>query len=86
MTDLFAQLKNDILGGASAAYDTLKEIEAKLGSDDTALANLLAAVGNRVSFADQQNLTTAQKLQACQNIGIGNPEVDLVAVFNTAML
>ncbi|MTD33670.1 hypothetical protein [Paludibacterium denitrificans] len=84
MTDLLAQLKSDILGGASAAYDTLKEIETKLGSDDTALANLLSAVGNRVSFADAQSLTAAQQLQACQNIGIGDPTVDLVAAYNAA--
>lgn len=84
ITDLLAKLKSDILGGASAAYDTLKEIETKLGSDDTALANLLTAVGNRVSFSDVQTLTAAQQLQACQNIGVGDPTVDLVAAYNAA--
>lgn len=84
VTDLLAQLKEDILGGSSVAYDTLKEIEAKLGGDDTALANLLSAVGNRVSFADVQTLTAAQQLQACQNIGVGDPTIDLVAIYNAA--
>lgn len=77
-------LKNQILGGASSAYDTLQEIEAKLGSDDTALANLLSAVGNRLSFADAQSLTAAQQLQACTNLGIGDPSTDFVAVYNAA--
>jgi len=81
---LLTTLKNQILGGASSAYDTLQEIEAKLGSDDTALANLLTAVGNRLSFADPQSLTTAQQLQACTNLGIGDPSTDFVAVYNAA--
>jgi hypothetical protein len=72
------------LGGASAAYDTLQEIEAKLGSDDTALANLLTAVGNRVSFADAQSLTAAQQLQACTNLGLGDPTTDFAAAYTAA--
>lgn len=84
ITTLLADLKNQILGGASAAYDTLQEIEAKLGSDDTALANLLAAVGNRLSFADAQSLTAAQQLQACTNLGIGDPTTDFAAAYAAA--
>ncbi|WP_199052428.1 hypothetical protein [Aquitalea sp. ASV15] len=84
ITGLLADLKNQILGGASAAYDTLQEIEAKLGSDDTALANLLTAVGNRISFADAQSLTAAQQLQACTNLGIGDPTTDFVAAYTAA--
>ncbi len=34
--DLLASLKAEILGGASAAYDTLVEIQAELQGDDTA--------------------------------------------------
>jgi len=84
ITTLLAELKNQILGGASAAYDTLQEIEAKLGSDDTALANLLTAVGNRISFADAQSLTAAQQLQACTNLGIGDPTTDFLAAYTVA--
>ncbi|MBA4707784.1 hypothetical protein [Aquitalea aquatica] len=84
ITTLMADLKNQILGGASSAYDTLLEIEAKLGSDDTALANLLIAVGNRLSFTDAQSLTAAQQLQACTNLGIGDPTTDFLAAYTAA--
>lgn len=81
---LLANLKTDILGGASSAYDTLKEIEQKLGSDDTAINNLLTAVANRVSYADAQTLTAAQQLQACSNIGVGDPTTDFAAAYTAA--
>lgn len=81
---LLAALKTDLLGGASAAYDTLKEIEQKLGSEDTAISNLLTAVANRVSYADAQTLTAAQQLQACSNIGVGDPTTDFAAAYTTA--
>lgn len=81
---LLVSLKTDILGGASAAYDTLKEIEQKVGSEDTAINNLLTAVANRISFADAQTLTAAQQLQACTNLGVGDPATDFAAVYTTA--
>ncbi len=84
ITDKLATLKTEILGGASSAYDTLLEIEQKLGADDNALANLLTAVGNRIAFDQAQTLTTAQKLQACTNLGIGDPETDFAAAYTTA--
>jgi len=37
-----------------------------------------------VRFDAAQTLTVAQQLTACTNIGIGNPAVDLVAVYTTA--
>ena len=79
-----SSVKNDILGGASAAYDTLIELENLLKADATLTSNLATAVNNRVRFDAVQTLTVAQKLQACQNIGVGNPDADFVAVFNTA--
>lgn len=80
-----AQVKSDIVAGAPAAYDTLVEIANKLTSDDTALNGLLTAVGNRVSYADAQALTSAQQAQACANMGVGDPATDFVAAFNTAL-
>lgn len=84
IVSLLASLKSDLLGGASAAYDTLKEIEQKLGSEDTAINNLLTAVANRVSFADAQTLTAAQQLQACTNLGVGDPATDFAAAYTSA--
>lgn len=78
------QVRTDILNGAPAAYDTLLEISSKLASDDSAIAGLLSAVGNRVSYADAQTLTIAQKAQACANIGVGDPETDLLSVYVSA--
>jgi len=79
-----AAVKSDILGGASAAFDTLKELQDLITGDESIVSALITKVGEKVSFAEAQALTTAQKLQACTNIGIGNPEVDLVAAYNAA--
>lgn len=76
---LIATAVSGVLGGASSAYDTLLEIQNELIGDDTAIANLLTAVGNRVAFDAVQTLTTAQKLTACTNIGVGNSDRDFVA-------
>jgi hypothetical protein len=76
---------NTILGGASAAYDTLLEIQNLLGTQDSSLTNLLTAVGNRIRFDAAQTLTAEQKTQACANLGIGEPDTDFVAVYNAAL-
>jgi hypothetical protein len=88
---LLNDLKQDLLGGVPAeAYDTLKEIADYIEADETAMSGLITAVGNKVSFAAAQDLTSAQKLQARENIDaygsveIGNPDTDLVAIYNTA--
>ena len=75
---------NSLLNGAGPAYDTLKELQDLLVADEGLVTALTTAVGNKVSFSEVQTLTTPQKLQACQNIGIGDPESDLTATYNTA--
>ena len=52
------EVKNEILGGASAAYDTLKEIQAQMEADDTAAATLTTAVGQRPTYSETGNLDT----------------------------
>ena len=84
ITGLIATAVTSILGSAGAAYDTLQELQVILQGDDTAISGLLTAVSNRIAFDAAQTLTVPQKLQACQNIGVGNPDVDLVAAYNTA--
>ncbi len=79
-----AAVKTDLLGGATAAFDTLKELQDLITGDESIVSALSTKVGEKVSFAEVQTLTTAQRLQACQNLGIGDPETDLVAVYNTA--
>lgn len=75
-----------VLGGASAAYDTLQEIQAFLQADDTAIAGILTSLGLRLRFDAAQVLTTAQQLQGCTNIGVGDPETNFVTVFNTGLV
>lgn len=79
-----AAVQASILGGASAAFDTLKELQDLIVSDEGLLTALTTAVANRVRFDDTQTLSTAQKLQACTNIGVGNPEADFSASYATA--
>lgn len=52
------EVKNEILGSASAAYDTLQEIQAQMEADDTAAASLATAVGQRPTYAETGNLDT----------------------------
>lgn len=82
--DSLTALKSEILAGAPEAFDTLKEISDYLASNTTAVDGVMTAIGNRVRYDAAQTLTAEQKLQACQNIGVGNPETDLVAAYAAA--
>lgn len=92
ITTLLDALKADLLGGADAAFDTLKELQDALLNDQTGIAALLAAVDKRVRFDAAQALTAAEQQQARQNIGavaaldIGNFDTDFVAAFEAALL
>jgi len=77
-------LRDQILGGAGAAFDTLKELQDALADEDSVVNSLLAAMANRVRYDAPQTLTTAQQAQACVNIGVGDPEIDLVAIYTAA--
>lgn len=79
-----AAVTNSLVNGASAVLDTLSELSAALNNDPNFAATLATEIANRVRYDSAQTLDTAQKLQACQNIGIGNPEVDLVAIYTAA--
>lgn len=84
-----AALKAEILGAAGAAYDTLEELKAYA---DSGQAADLTALANRVRVDAPQGLTNPQKLQARDNIDvyskaeIGDPEQNLVTVFNAALV
>ena len=82
--DELQALKTSIINGAPAAYDTLVEISTYLSSNDSTVSGLTTAISNRVSYADAQSLTTGQKLQACTNIGLGDPETDYAAIYAAA--
>jgi capsid protein len=91
ITTLLDALKVDLLGGADAAFDTLKELQDAILADQTGIAALLAAIDKRVRFDATQTLTNEEQTQARSNIGtiaasdIGDPNTDLVAVFESAL-
>jgi hypothetical protein len=68
-----ASLKAELLGGASAAYDTLQELVTYFNgldsANDTDVAALVVSVGNRLRFDAAQTLTSGQKIQANANMG-----------------
>ncbi len=83
-------VKDELVGGAGAALDTLAELAAALGDNPNFATTIATELGNRVRYDAAQSLTTAQKTQACTNIGaveltaIGDPERDLAAVYAAA--
>lgn len=85
-------LKDEILGaGVPAALDTLDELAAALGDDANFGSTITTALGNRVRVdTATQGLTATQQANARTNIlaqdsaSIGNPDVDLVAIYVAA--
>ena len=83
-------LKDELVGGAADALDTLAELAAALGDDPNFATTIATELGNRVRYDAAQTLTAEQKTQACENIGavelaaIGNPDRDLAAVYAAA--
>lgn len=79
-----AALKNELVDGAGAALDTLNELADALNNDPNFAATIAGEIANRVRYDAVQTLTAVQQLQACQNIGVGNPEHDFVTDYTTA--
>jgi len=78
--------KNALTNGAAAALDTLSELAAALGNDANFASTITTALGYRLRFDAVQTLTTEQKTQACANLGIGEPDTDLVTTFNSGLV
>lgn len=77
-------VKSDLTNGAAAALDTLSELAAALGNDPSFAATMATALTNRVRYDAVQTLTAPQQLQACSNIGVGNPERNFATDYATA--
>lgn len=57
----------------AVAFDTIQEIAAYLEADQTAMASILTALGNRVMVdTNAQGLSSTEKLNARTNIGLEN--------------
>ncbi len=91
LADTAAAVKDEILNGAGAAYDTLAELQAFLEGSAADVTALLTAVGNRVRFDAAQTLTSPEKAQARSNIGaygpteLGDPDTNLVTTFEAGL-
>jgi hypothetical protein len=62
-------VKDDILGGAGEAYDTLKELADLIGDNKDAIDALETIASKHVRYDQEQTLTDEQKAQARTNIG-----------------
>ncbi|MDQ7745467.1 hypothetical protein [Hydrogenophaga pseudoflava] len=67
-----------LISGAPSAQDTLGEIAAQITALQAVDAKLLSVGG-------AQAFTTAEQLQGCQNLGIGDPEHNYTTAINTAL-
>lgn len=76
-------VKNDLLGGAGEAFDTLKELADLIANNQDAIEAINTLAAGHVKFDGAQSLTVEQQQQARTNIGaLGS--ADITAVTNTA--
>lgn len=96
-SDSIVAAKNDILGGAGAAYDTLQELKDLLdvntSADNAAIAAINTALGNRVrTDVANQALDATARANARTNIDvyskaeIGDVTTDFVAIFEAGLV
>lgn len=77
------EVKNDLLGGAGAAYDTLKELADLIETNKTAITALQTIAAGHVKYDAAQVLTDEQKAQARTNIGaVAASEINFTEVNN----
>lgn len=85
-----AAVKDELVGGAGSALDTLAELAAALGDNPNFATTIATEVANRVRYDAAQVLTVEQKATARTNIGaasaadIGNADHDFVADYTAA--
>ena len=88
---------SDLINGAGATLNTLKELADALNNDPSFAANVATEIGNRVRYDAVQTLTAPQMTQARSNIGaaaasdittlntnLGNIDRDFAADYVTA--
>lgn len=80
-TEVLSVVEGDI---APAALNTLDELAQALGDDPAFATTITTALGNRIRVDGVQSFTAPQQLQACQNIGVGDPERDFLNDYTTA--
>ncbi len=75
-----------LVDGAPAALDTLNKLAAALGNDENLAQTMITQINNRVRFDELQSLTVEQQLNACTNIGVGDPTHNFAADYAAAKL
>lgn len=90
--DLVTSSISAVTAGAPGALDTLDELAAALGDDANFAATMTTALANRLRVdTASQGLTEQQKSNGRANLGapasteIGNPDANLVSVFETGL-
>ena len=73
-----------LVSGAGTTLDTLKELADALGNDANFATTIATQMGKRVRVDGPQTFTVIEQAQGCANLGIGNPDTDFVAAYNTA--
>ncbi|MCZ4281708.1 hypothetical protein O4H49_13035 [Kiloniella laminariae] len=84
--------RDALVNGAPGALDTLSELATALASNDGDIATILTAQAKRVrTDTASQGLLPAEQANARTNIDavaktdIGNPDIDLIAVFEAGL-
>lgn len=81
-----------LVAGAPGALDTLKELADALAADQAVVNGILSAIALRVRVDAAQAFDSTQQAQGRSNIGaasaaaVGNTEVDLVAIYEAALV
>lgn len=81
-----------VINAAPGALDTLDELAAALGDDANFATTMTTALATKLDFGAAQTLTAGQQTQGQDNLQVysrtelGDPETDLVALFNAALL
>lgn len=82
----------NVVDGAPAAYDTLKEIADYIADNQDVLGSITTGLSNRVRVDSPQAFTEPEKQQGRDNLDvygrteIGNPGTNFVAVFEAALV
>ena len=80
-----AAIKAELLGGVGPAFDTLVELADKMTADGSLVLQIISDLAKRVRVDAAQAFTGAERLQAQENLGLGDCEnTDFAAAFTAA--
>lgn len=73
-----------LVAGAPDALNTLKELADAVQDGSTTAQAVATKLNTKLSFDEPQSLTAQQQKQACNNLGLGDTSVNLLAIYITA--